>query len=148
MVWKPHVTVASVVEQGGKFLLVEENSSDGLVFNQPAGHLEPGESLLQAVVRETLEETAYHFRPEWLLGVYRWRHPRKDITYLRFAFTGSISGHESERKLDTGIVRAAWLTLDEIRELAQRHRSPLVLDCIEDYRAGKRYPLDLLTHYD
>lgn len=148
MVWKPHVTVASVVEQDGKFLMVEEGSSDGLVFNQPAGHLEPGESLLQAVVRETLEETAYHFRPEWLLGVYRWQHPRKDITYLRFAFTGSIGGHEPGRELDTGIVRAAWLTLAEIRGLTPRHRSPLVLDCIEDYRAGKRYPLDILTHYD
>jgi ADP-ribose pyrophosphatase YjhB (NUDIX family) len=148
MVWKPHVTVASVIEQDGRFLLVEEDSSDGLVFNQPAGHLEPGESLLQAAVRETLEETAYHFRPESLLGVYRWQHPRKDITYLRFAFAGSVSGHEPGRELDTGIVRAAWLTLDEIRGLAQRHRSPLVLDCIEDYRAGKRYPLDILTHYD
>jgi ADP-ribose pyrophosphatase YjhB (NUDIX family) len=148
MVWKPHVTVASVIEQQGKFLLVEENSSDGLVFNQPAGHLESGESLVQAVIRETLEETAYHFRPEWLLGVYRWQHPRKDITYLRFAFGGSITGHDAARELDTGIVRAAWLALDEIRGLSQRHRSPLVLNCIEDYRAGKRYPLDILTHYD
>lgn len=148
MVWKPHVTVASVIEQEGKFLLVEENSSDGLVFNQPAGHLESGESLVQAAIRETLEETAYHFRPEWLLGVYRWQHPRKDITYLRFAFGGSVTGHDSARELDTGIVRAAWLTLDEIRGLSQRHRSPLILNCIEDYMAGKRYPLDILTHYD
>jgi ADP-ribose pyrophosphatase YjhB (NUDIX family) len=148
MVWKPHVTVASVIEQEGKFLLVEENNSDGLVFNQPAGHLESGESLVQAVIRETLEETAYHFRPEWLLGVYRWQHPRKDITYLRFAFAGSVTGHEAARELDTGIVRAAWMTLGEIRELSERHRSPLILNCIEDYLAGKRYPLDILTHYD
>ena len=148
MVWKPNVTVAAVIEQDGKFLLVEEHTSDGIRFNQPAGHLEPNESLLQGVVREAMEETAYNFKPEWLLGIYRWPHPTKDVTYLRFAFAGSIQGHDAERPLDKGIIRASWMPLNEIRGEMQRHRSPLVLRCIEDYLAGARYPLDILTHYD
>jgi len=148
MIWKPNVTVAAVIEQSGKFLLVEENTTDGVRFNQPAGHLEPNESILQGVVRETLEETAYHFKPTSLLGIYRWHHPSKDITYLRFAFTGSLHGHDQDRPLDKGIIRAIWLTPDEIRAKAPFTRSPLVLNCIDDYLAGKRYPLDILTHYD
>jgi 8-oxo-dGTP pyrophosphatase MutT (NUDIX family) len=148
MVWKPNVTVAAVIERDGKFLLVEENTGDGLLFNQPAGHLEANESLIQGVTRETLEETAHHFKPDYLIGIYRWHHPRKDIVYLRFAFSGSVTGYEPGRPLDQGIVRAAWLTPDELRSATKRHRSPLVLQCVEDYLAGKRYPLDLLTHYD
>lgn len=147
MVWKPNVTVAAVLERDGKFLLVEEETDDGIRYNQPAGHLECGESLNDAVIRETLEEAAYTFAPEYLVGIYNWRREDKDVTYLRFAFGGVITGHDAVRQLDAGIIAARWLTLDEIRALAPRHRSPLILRCIEDWLAGKRYPLDLLTHY-
>ncbi len=148
MVWKPNVTVAAVVQRDGKFLLVEEETESGLAFNQPAGHLEAGEALVDAVVREALEETAYHFKPTHLVGIYNWRHPTKDVTYLRFAFAGELRGWEAERQLDEGIVAARWLTLDEVKATQDRHRSPLILRCIEDLIAGKRYPLDLLVHYD
>jgi 8-oxo-dGTP pyrophosphatase MutT (NUDIX family) len=144
IIWKPNVVVAAVVERDGRFLLVEERSEGQLVLNQPAGHLDDGESLLQAVVRETLEETAWHFEPQALLGVYRWRHPRKHITYMRFAFVGRVTRHEPQRALDDGIVRALWLTPDEIRAERERHRSPLIERCLGDYLAGQRYPLDLL----
>jgi ADP-ribose pyrophosphatase YjhB (NUDIX family) len=147
MVWKPNVTVAAVLERDGRFLLVEEETEDGLRYNQPAGHLECSESLIDAAVRETLEETAYDFLPQYLVGVYNWRNEARGVTYLRFSFGGEITGHDAGRALDEGIVAARWLTLDEIRTLAPRHRSPLVLRCIEDWLAGRRYPLDLLTHY-
>lgn len=146
--WKPNVTVAAIVEQDGKFLLVEEEAGGQIVLNQPAGHWEQDESLPQGATREALEETGYDFRPTALVGIYRWPHPKKEITYLRFAFAGEIAGHDAERRLDEGIIRAVWLTPDEIRRDMARHRSPLVLRCIEDYLAGKRYPLDLLTHFD
>ena len=148
MIWKPNVTVAAVIERDGKFLLVEEETSQGVRFNQPAGHLEADESLLTGVAREVLEESAYSFTPQHLLGIYRWHAPESDTTYLRFAFTGAITGHDANRKLDTGIIQAVWLTPDEIRPMQERHRSPLVLRCIEDYLAGKRYPLELITHYE
>ena len=144
MTWKPNVVVAAVVERDGKFLLVEEEADGRLVLNQPAGHLDEGESLMDAVVRETLEETAWHFLPQALLGVYRWPHPSKGITYLRFAFIGHVTHHEPERSLDHGITRALWLTPEEIRAERARHRSPLVERCLNDYLAGQRYPLDLL----
>lgn len=147
-IWKPNVTVAAVVEQDGRFLVVEEETDDGLRFNQPAGHLEKGESLVAAAAREALEETAHRFRPGFLVGIYLWPKPGSDITYLRFAFGGSIEGFEPERRLDDGIVRAVWLSLDELRATRERHRSPLILQCCEDYLAGRRYPLDLLRHYD
>jgi len=147
MIWKPNVTVAAVIERDGKFLLVEEETSQGLRFNQPAGHLEAGESLLSGVAREVLEESAYHFVPQHLLGIYRWHSTESNITYLRFAFTGKITGHEADRQLDSGILHAVWLTPDEIRATQARHRSPLILRCVEDYLAGKRYPLELLVHY-
>ena len=147
-VWRPNVTVAAVIEKDGRFLLIEEKSGGAHVFNQPAGHWEPGETLAQACAREALEESACRFAPEYLLGIYRWTAPEKNVTYLRFAFSGEILGHEPERKLDKGIVRAVWMTIDEIRELGPRHRSPLVLRCIEDYLAGRRYPLELLVHYE
>jgi ADP-ribose pyrophosphatase YjhB (NUDIX family) len=147
MIWKPNVTVAAVVQRDGKFLLVEEQTDAGLAFNQPAGHLEEGEALVDAVVRETLEETAYHFKPTHLVGVYNWRHTTKNVTYLRFAFAGELRGYEAERQLDTGIVGARWLTLDEVKETQARHRSPLILRGIEDLLAGRRYPLELLVHY-
>lgn len=146
MVWKPNVTVASVLEQGGRFLLVEERTRKGRRFNQPAGHLEEGESLPAAAVRETLEETAHAFAPEALVGVYSWRYPEGGVTYLRFAFTGPVTGHDPAQPLDKGILRAVWLTVDEIRERAERHRSPLVMRCIDDFLAGRRYPLDLIRH--
>ena len=148
MIWKPNATVAAVIERDGKFLLVEEETTQGIRFNQPAGHLEANESLQAAVVREVLEESAYHFLPQHLLGVYLWHSSESDTTYLRFAFTGTLSGHEAGRQLDTGILQAVWLTPDEIRACRARHRSPLIMRCIEDYLAGKRYPLELLVHYD
>jgi len=147
MIWKPNVTVAAVLEQDGKFLLVEETTEQGILFNQPAGHLEPNESLIAAVARETLEESAYEFEPQHLLGIYRWHSEISSTTYLRFAFTGRILTHNPGRKLDEGILRAAWMTPEEIRATQARHRSPLVLRCVEDYLASKRYPLDLLVHY-
>jgi ADP-ribose pyrophosphatase YjhB (NUDIX family) len=148
MIWKPHVTVAAVIEREGNFLLVEEETSSGLRFNQPAGHLEAGESLLEAVIRETLEESAYHFVPQYLLGIYRWHANESNTIYLRFAFTGALARHEAERPLDTGILRTLWLTAEEIRATQARHRTPLVMRCVEDYLDNKRYPLDLLVHYD
>jgi len=147
MNWKPNVTVAAIIERDGKFLLVEEETDDGIRFNQPAGHLECREALADAVVREALEETGYHFVPECLVGVYNWRNENKDVTYLRFAFGGKIVGHDTDRPLDDGIIAARWLTLEEIRALTSQHRSPLILRCIEDWLAGKRYPLELITHY-
>lgn len=146
MIWKPNVTVAAVIEQGGKYLLVEEETDEGPMFNQPAGHWEPGETLTQGVIREAREETAYAFNPEWLLGIYSWRHPRKDITYLRFAFSGTVGAHDPQQRLDSGIIRAAWFSPEEIRATRAHHRSPLVLTCVEDHLAGKRFPIDLITH--
>ncbi len=148
MIWKPNVTVAAIIERDGKFLLVEEETSAGVRCNQPAGHLEADESLVDAVVRETLEESAYHFVPQHLLGIYRWHSDESDTTYLRFAFTGMITGHEPGRKLDSGIIRTLWQSHEEIRDSRSRHRSPLILRCVEDHLAGKRYPLELLVHYD
>ena len=147
MTWKPNVTVAAVLEREGKFLLVEEETDEGIRFNQPAGHLECRESLTDAVIREALEETGYRFVPQYLVGVYNWRNEARDVTYLRFAFAGEITGHDAQRPLDKGIIAARWLMLDEIRALEARHRSPLVLRCIEDWQAGKRFPLDLITHF-
>ena len=146
MVWMPHVTVAAVVEREGRFLLVEEETDDGVRFNQPAGHLEADESLLDAVARETLEETAYRFLPEYLVGIYQWTRPQGDITYLRFAYGGRVDGEEPGRALDEGIVRAVWMTIDEVRAQADRHRSPLILQCIEDWLTGQRYPLAVVHH--
>ncbi|MDR1996420.1 NUDIX hydrolase [Azonexus sp.] len=146
MIWKPNVTVAAVIERDGKFLLVEEGIEGGLLLNQPAGHLEAGEALVDAVVRETLEESAWRFQPTHLVGIYHWKHPDKDVTFLRFAFTGELLSFEAGRPLDAGIVAARWLTLAEVRASRERHRSPLVLRGIEDLIAGKRYPLDLLVH--
>ncbi len=150
-IWKPSVTVAAVIERAGRFLLVEEETCDGLMLNQPAGHLDPGEGLVEACVRETLEETAHAFTPQALLGTYlaRSRSNRSGewVSYLRFAFTGQLGEAVAGRALDAGIVRTLWLTADEIRASAQRHRSPLVLQCVEDFLAGVSYPLALLhTH--
>lgn len=145
--WKPNVTVAAVIEREGRFLLVEEQTADGLRFNQPAGHLEAGESLIEAVAREALEETAHPFTPEYLTGVYQWPRPQGDLTYLRFAFGGQAGEAQVGRALDDGIVRAVWMTLDELRATRARHRSPLILQCVEDWLSGRRYGLELLRHY-
>lgn len=147
MIWKPNVVVAAIIERDGKFLLVEEKADGELVLNQPAGHLDEGESLVQAVIRETLEETAWHFQPESVLGVYRWQHPTKGITYLRFAFAGKVIRHDKDRALDHEIVRTLWLSPEEIRSARVRHRSPQVERCLDDYLAGQRYPLQLLAEY-
>jgi len=147
-VWKPNVTVAAVIERDGRFLLVEEETEDGVRINQPAGHLDQGESLAAACAREALEETAWHFTPTALVGVYQWPRLRGDITYLRFAFSGELGEHEAGRALDAGILRAVWMTADEVRASAQRHRSPLIGQCVSDYLAGRRFPLDLVRHYE
>ena len=147
--FKPNTTVAAVIEQDGRFLLVEEMILGQLRLNQPAGHLEQGESIVDAVIRETLEETAHHFRPSALTGIYQWSPPeRPELTYLRFAFTGEITGFDPARTLDDGIVRAVWLTPAELAQRAEQHRSPLVAGCIRDYLSGQRYPLALLHDYD
>ena len=146
MIWKPNVTVAAVLERDGRFLLVEEETEYGIRFNQPAGHLDCGESLLDAAVRETLEETAYTMRPQALVGVYLYPTGAGDLAYLRFAFAGEIVGHDPGRQLDAGILAAHWLTVDEIRARQAQHRSPMVLRCIDDWLAGRRYPLHLLNH--
>ncbi len=142
--WKPNVTVAAVVERAGRFLLVEEETADGLRFNQPAGHLERAESLSQASAREALEETGFFFEPQCLVGIYQWQRPRSDVSYLRFAFGGQLLGEASGATLDEGIVRALWMSADELRACRERHRSPLVLRCVEDWIAGVRHPLSLL----
>ena len=147
MVWKSHVTVAAVAERDGKFLLVEEYTDDGIRYNQPAGHLECRESLTDAVIREALEETGYHFLPKALVGVYNWRNEARDMTYLRFAFAGDVVGHEAGRALDEGIIAAHWLTPDEIRARREQHRSPLIVRCMDDWLAGRRYPLELIAHF-
>lgn len=145
--WKPHVTVAAVIERHGRFLLVEEETADGLRLNNPAGHLDCGETPEQGCARETLEETAYGFVPEALVGIYLSRQINvngQDTTYLRFAYCGRLGDHDPERMLDTGIVRTLWMTADEIRASAARHRSPLLVQCMEDYLRGIRYPLALV----
>jgi len=145
---RPRVTVASVIEQNGRFLVVEERpETGGLVFNQPAGHLEGGETLLEAAARETFEETGWRFTPEYLVGVYLWAHPNGQISYLRVCFGGSVHGHEPDSPLDEGIERAVWLSRDELYAQRERLRSPLVLGVIDDYLAGERYPLSLLKSF-
>lgn len=149
-IWKPSVTVAAIIEHDGRFLLIEEQTSEGIKLNQPAGHLDPHESLEQAVVREVLEETAHEFIPEALVGMYMSRYLSKtrgtDVTYLRFTFCGK-AGKKFDQPLDHGILRTLWMTRDEMAACQERHRSPIMLQCVDDYLAGKRTPLALLhTH--
>jgi 8-oxo-dGTP pyrophosphatase MutT (NUDIX family) len=144
--WRPSVTVAAVIERGGRFLLVEEIANGQRVLNQPAGHLDPDESLVQAVARETLEETAHRFTPTALLGIYRWRYDREQaVTFLRFAFLGRVDGVEEGRQLDKEIVAAVWLTPAELAARRAEHRSPLVQQCVDDCLAGRSFALDLLS---
>ncbi|HLU77297.1 MAG TPA: NUDIX hydrolase [Burkholderiales bacterium] len=145
--WNPRVVVAALVERDGKFLLVEEEADGRLVFNQPAGHWERGETLVEACARETMEETAHEFRPTGVLGLYVWTHEGKQKTFVRVAFTGEVGAHDPVRALDKEIRRAVWLDVEEIRALAPRHRSPLVMRCIDDYLAGQRHPLSLIAHF-
>ena len=175
-IWKPNTTVAAIIERDGRFLLVEEETTEGVRFNQPAGHLDAGESLVAACIRETLEETAREFTPTGLVGIYQWPRPQGDLTYLRFAFAGTVGAgppqadvrppvggsepglrawggnkvgaRETARPLDAGILRTVWFTPAEIEACRERHRSPLVLQCVHDYLAGRSFPLDLLKHYD
>lgn len=147
--WKPSVTVAAIIERDGRYLLVEEHTPEGLKLNNPAGHLDPGESPQQGVEREALEETACVFTPDRLVGVYLSRFQRpasgEDVTYVRFAFGGTVGEPDPTRALDDGIVRTLWMTLEEVRASRERHRSGLVLRCIEDHAAGRRLPLDAIT---
>ena len=151
--WKPSVTVAAIIERRdgdtSRFLLVEEHTPEGLKLNNPAGHLDPEESPEQGVVREVLEETACAFTPDRLIGVYLSRFQRPatgdDVTFVRFAFGGTVGEPDPSRRLDKGIVRTLWMTLSELRASRARHRSPHVLGCIEDYVAGRRYPLGTVT---
>ncbi len=149
-IWKPSVTVAAIIEREGRFLLVEEETSDGIRFNQPAGHLDPGESLAEAVSREAMEETAHEFTPTALVGMYMSRYlssrTGEEVTYLRFAFCGEV-GAAHDRPLDVGILRAVWMTREEMLATRETHRSPLVMQCVEDYLLGKRSPLSVIyTH--
>ena len=151
--WKPSVTVAAIAERDGRYLLVEEHTPEGLRLNNPAGHLDPGESPEQAVARECLEETACAFVPQALVGLYLARferpatadRPAEDVTYLRFAYAGTVGEPDLDRALDTGIVRRVWLTPDEVRASAHLHRSPVLLRCMEDHLAGLRFPLGVVT---
>ena len=150
--WTPSVTVAAIVEKDGRYLLIEEHTQEGLRLNNPAGHLDPGESLIEACARECLEETAHPFKPRALVGIYQSRFhraakngkPAEEITYVRFAFSGDLSSRMAGQALDDGIVRVLWMTLAEVRASAAMHRSPLVLQCIEDHAKGQRFPLELI----
>jgi 8-oxo-dGTP pyrophosphatase MutT (NUDIX family) len=144
---RPAVTVATIVVRDGRFLLVEEHTRAGLRLNQPAGHLEAAETLADAAVRETLEETGYHVAPTALVGIYRWQAPETRATYVRFAFAAEIIDHDRERPLDEGIVQALWLDRDELAARRDRHRSPLVQRCVDDFLAGRRLPLDAVTEF-
>ena len=149
--WRPNVTVAAVIERDGRFMLIEEHPAEGLRLNTPAGHLDPGESPSEGCAREALEVTAHQFTPTALVGIYLARFQRgegdalEDVTYLRFAYAGELGAKEEGRALDHGIVRTLWMSVDEIRASVERHRSPLLLQCIDDYLAGQRYPMSLVS---
>lgn len=147
MQWKPNVTVAAVAMRDDRFLVVEENSNGRIVINQPAGHLEKNETLIDAVKREVMEETAWKFEPESIVGLYMYTNRREDITYLRVCFAGVCEQHFPDNKLDEGILRALWMTQEELKAMQDRMRSEMVMRCIDDYNSGKRYPLDILNHY-
>ena len=149
MQWKPNTTVAAIVEKDGRFLLVEEDIEGRIVYNQPAGHLEQGENLLQAVKREVLEETAWEFEPRSLVGVYLYPSPNdSNITYLRFCFYGHCTREHKDRPLDDGILRTVWFSPEEIEDEKDRMRSPMVMTCIEDHLRGQQYPLEMLHDYE
>ncbi|MDQ5847829.1 MAG: NUDIX hydrolase [Pseudomonadota bacterium] len=142
--WKPSVTVAAVIERQGKFLFVEELIDGRRVLNQPAGHLDPGETLMEACAREVLEETAHRIAPTGLVGIYRWHYAAKDVTFLRFCFRGRIVRAE-EAPLDKQILGLQWLTSEELAARRTEHRSPLVQKCVDDYLVGRNFPLDVFS---
>ena len=142
---RPAVTVATIVERDGRYLVVEEETRFGLRLNQPAGHLESGESILAGAIRETLEETGWRVRPTELVGIYTWSAQANGATFVRFTFAAAAEEHEASRPLDNGIVRALWLSYDELAARRADHRSPLVLRCVDDYRAGHRWPPAMIT---
>lgn len=144
--WYPHLTVATIIESDGKFLMVKEISDGKTVFNQPAGHLDEDETLIDAAIRETLEETGWHVSIDALVGFYLHTSPHNKTTYFRALFAATAVWHDKERDLDDGILEAPWLTLEEIKEHTKMLRSPMVLQCIEDYQSGKRLPLDCISH--
>jgi 8-oxo-dGTP pyrophosphatase MutT (NUDIX family) len=146
MTWRPDLTVAAIVLRDERFLIVEERIQGRLVLNQPAGHVEDGESIIAAAVRETLEETAWEFVPRHMLGLYLWRNPGNGASILRVAIAGEVTGHESRRALDDGIVAAHWMTRAALLAQPGRLRSPLVMRCVDDYLAGHRHSLDALQH--
>jgi len=149
MIWKPHATVAAVIERDNKFLMVEEFIHGEHIYNQPAGHLEPNESLIDAVIRETQEETAWQFVPEAVTGIYLWKNPASDNdddTFLRVTVCGSCINHDPKQELDDGVLQAVWKSRDELLDENIKLRSPMIINCIDDYLSGKRYPLDLLSH--
>jgi 8-oxo-dGTP pyrophosphatase MutT (NUDIX family) len=148
MTFKPEVTVAAVIMRDGRFLMVEERINGRLKINQPAGHLEDRETLVAAAIRETREETAWRFEPRALVGTYLWRNPGNGRSYLRFAFAGDVTDHRPEQALDQGIVRALWLSPDDLRAQEERLRSPLVMRCIEDFLFGRQQPLDSVACLD
>lgn len=143
MIWTPRTTVAAVIERDNRFLFVEELINNKMTLNQPAGHLEDNESLIEAVIRETQEETAWQFSPQYLVGIYQWRADNND-TYIRYCFTGDLISHNPAQALDPDIHQAIWLDLDAFLARKSHLRSPLVMDCIEDYLAGERHSLSLL----
>lgn len=147
MVWKPHVTVAAVIERDQRFLFVEEHTPSGLQFNQPAGHLEPNEDFITAVKREVYEETAWQFEPEHLVAIQLWRKTPEHPTFLRLCFAGQCNSHEANKTLDDGIVATHWLSRDEIAAESHRLRSPLVLMSVDEYLSGQRHPLSLLKSF-
>jgi len=142
--WRPSVTVAAIVERDGRFLFVEEMQDGRRVLNQPAGHLDPGETLLAACAREVMEETAHRFEPAGLVGIYRWHYKPEDVTFLRFCFTGRILGSE-DKPLDQEILALHWLTPAELKQKSSMHRSPLVQQCLDDYLAGNNFPLTVMS---
>jgi len=147
MIWKPNVTVATIVELDGKFLMVEEESPSGPVLNQPAGHLEPNEGMRDAVIRETLEETGYQFTPRSVVGSYLWHNADNETTYFRTTFFGTVEKEPIHISLDDGIIRALWMSHDEIKADQARLRSPIILESIRDYQNGSCYPLDVVKSF-
>ncbi len=147
MRWKPHVTVAGLIAESERFLIVEEEIiNDNIVLNQPAGHLDPGESLLDAVCREVLEETAYEFTPQGLVGIYLFAGRYAQVTYLRFCFHGQAGAYHPEQPLDDGILRTLWLSQAELKANHERLRTPVVLQCVTDFLQGRSWPLEILQH--
>jgi 8-oxo-dGTP pyrophosphatase MutT (NUDIX family) len=146
MIWRPDLAAAAIVQRDNRFLIVEENIRGALVFNQPAGHVDDGESIIDAVVRETLEETAWHFKPRSLLGLYLWRNPANGHSILRVAIAGDVTHHEPDRRLDVPVVAAHWMERQALLAQPSKLRSPLVMRCIDDYLAGQRHDLSALNY--